>query len=148
MQVYNKGGDNKPYELNTYSSKVPKRHVKEEKEITDKEVSDIYAKLHHANATDHPDRHYLADRARAMAMAHAQQQSKKHHGRGFDPVTGSLLRKEESEQIDERELSSGETAEKERIVKGMKKGLAGFKSRYGSRAKEVMYATATKKAKE
>ena len=54
----------------------------------------------------------------------------------------------EVEQIGERELSKGETAEKERIVKGMKKSLAGFKSRYGERAKEVMYATATKQAKK
>ena len=30
MQVYNRGGDNKPYELNSYSSKIPKRHMKEE----------------------------------------------------------------------------------------------------------------------
>jgi hypothetical protein len=30
----------------------------------------------------------------------------------------------------------------------MKKSLAGFKSRYGERAKEVMYATATKQAKK
>ena len=28
----------------------------------------------------------------------------------------------------------------------MKKGIAGFKERYGSRAKNVMYATATKRA--
>ena len=56
--------------------------------------------------------------------------------------------KEEAEQVDERELSKGETAEKERIVKGMKKGLAGFKARYGDRAKSVMYATATKAAKK
>lgn len=58
------------------------------------------------------------------------------------------LAKEEVDQIDERKLTSSETAEKERLAKGMKKGLAGFKSRYGSRAKEVLYATATKKAKE
>jgi hypothetical protein len=51
-------------------------------------------------------------------------------------------------KMNERELSEPETAEKERIVKGMKKGLAGFKARYGERAKNVMYATATKKAKE
>jgi hypothetical protein len=51
-------------------------------------------------------------------------------------------------EMNERELSGPETAEKERIVKGMKKGLAGFKARYGERAKNVMYATATKKAKE
>lgn len=53
-----------------------------------------------------------------------------------------------TEQIDERELSSAETTEKERIVKGMKKNLKGFKQRYGERAKEVMYATATKAAKK
>jgi len=28
----------------------------------------------------------------------------------------------------------------------MKKGISGFKDRYGDRAKEVMYATATKQA--
>lgn len=55
---------------------------------------------------------------------------------------------EEVEELDERELSKGETAEKERIVKGMKKSLAGFKSRYGDKAKSVMYATATKQAKK
>lgn len=58
------------------------------------------------------------------------------------------LKKEEAEQVDERTLTGPETAEKERIVKGMKKSLAGFKSRYGDRAKSVMYATATKAAKE
>lgn len=55
---------------------------------------------------------------------------------------------EEVEQVDERELSKGETAEKERIVHGMKKSLAGFKARYGEKAKSVMYATATKAAKK
>ena len=55
---------------------------------------------------------------------------------------------EEVEQIDERELTKGETKEKERIVKGMKKSLSGFKQRYGDRAKSVMYATATKAAKK
>ena len=47
----------------------------------------------------------------------------------------------------ERELSKGEEKEKERIVKGMKKGKAGFKKRYGKDADAVMYATATKMAK-
>ena len=48
----------------------------------------------------------------------------------------------------ERELSKGEEKEKERIVKGMKKGKAGFKRRYGKDADSVMYATATKLAKK
>ena len=56
--------------------------------------------------------------------------------------------KEEVEDLDERTLSKGETAEKERIVKGMKKSLKGFKARYGDKAKSVMYATATKAAKK
>jgi hypothetical protein len=48
--------------------------------------------------------------------------------------------------IEERTLTAGETKKKEEIVKSMKKGLAGFKERYGDRAKNVMYATATKNA--
>ena len=56
--------------------------------------------------------------------------------------------KEEVERIEERSLTSGEKAEMEKNVKGMKKNLAGFKARYGDRAKSVMYATATKKAKK
>jgi hypothetical protein len=48
--------------------------------------------------------------------------------------------------LDERQMSEPEMKERERIVKGMKKGLAGFKQRYGERAKSVMYATATKQA--
>jgi len=80
MQVHNKGG-NKPYELNTYSSKVPKKQVKEE-----------------------------------------------------------------FEQIDENHMTEPEMEKREKIVKSMKKGLAGFKERYGKDAKSVMYATATKQA--
>jgi len=52
------------------------------------------------------------------------------------------------ESLDERTLTAGETAEKEKIVHGMKKSLKGFKARYGDRAKEVMYATATARAKK
>jgi hypothetical protein len=58
------------------------------------------------------------------------------------------LHESEVEDLEERTLTSAETAEKERIVKGMKKGIEGFKQRYGERAKEVMYATATARAKE
>jgi hypothetical protein len=48
----------------------------------------------------------------------------------------------------ERELTPGEEKEKERIVKGMKKAKGSFKDRYGKDAEAVMYATATKLAKE
>ena len=62
-------------------------------------------------------------------------------------TTKKALKKEEFE-LDEKTLTAAETKKKEEIVKSMKKGLSGFKSRYGDRAKEVMYATATKQAKE
>jgi hypothetical protein len=48
--------------------------------------------------------------------------------------------------IEERVMTEPEKEKKEEMVKSMKKGLAGFKERYGDRAKNVMYATATKNA--
>ena len=53
---------------------------------------------------------------------------------------------DDKEEMKEAKMSDADMAERERIVKGMKKNLAGFKSRYGDKAKEVMYATATKNA--
>jgi hypothetical protein len=57
------------------------------------------------------------------------------------------LSKEEVE-LGEDNMNSAEMEKREKIVKGMKKGIAGFKERYGARAKNVMYATATKRAME
>ena len=56
------------------------------------------------------------------------------------------MRKEDIEQVEERHMTDAEMAKREKIAKSMKKGLAGFKERYGDRAKNVMYATATKQA--
>lgn len=53
----------------------------------------------------------------------------------------------ETKSLEERSLTEPEMKKKEEIVKSMKKGLKGFKERYGERAKEVMYATATARAK-
>lgn len=69
-----------------------------------------------------------------------------------DPVTGRKakkeVKKEEFEPLEEKKLSKAETAKKEKFVKGMKKKYGAFKSKYGERAKEVMYATATKMGKK
>jgi hypothetical protein len=54
--------------------------------------------------------------------------------------------KKEEVELEEKEMTSADKTERERIVKGMKKGFAGFKQRYGKDAKSVMYATATKQA--
>ena len=48
--------------------------------------------------------------------------------------------------IEERSMTEPEMKKKEEIVKSMKKGISGFKARYGKDAKSVMYATATKRA--
>jgi hypothetical protein len=53
---------------------------------------------------------------------------------------------EEVEQVEERQMSDDEMNKREDIVKSMKKGMAGFKERYGKDAKSVMYATATKQS--
>lgn len=50
-------------------------------------------------------------------------------------------------EVDERKLTAHELERREEIVKGMKKSKADFEKRYGDRAKSVMYATATKIAK-
>jgi hypothetical protein len=56
--------------------------------------------------------------------------------------------KTEEVELDEAEMTDAEMANRENIVKGMKKSYKDFTAKYGDRAKEVMYATATKKAME
>lgn len=55
---------------------------------------------------------------------------------------------ETDHKVYEASLSADEMSKREDIVKGMKKNFASFKQRYGADAKSVMYATATKMAKE
>lgn len=52
------------------------------------------------------------------------------------------------QELGETHLTPGEESERERIAKGMKSSQNDLQKRYGDRWKEVMYATATKLAKE
>jgi len=63
-------------------------------------------------------------------------------------IDANLINGVEEVTIDERTLTKPEAKKKEEIVKSMKKKMSGFKERYGERAKNVMYATATKMAKK
>jgi len=56
--------------------------------------------------------------------------------------------KELTSTLSDRTLTKGEENKKEKYVKGMKKNKGDFEKRYGDDAKAVMYATATKMAKE
>lgn len=60
---------------------------------------------------------------------------------GKDPV-------QEAIEALEEEMSDAQMAKRERIVKSMKKKAGTFKKRYGEKAEDVMYATATKMAME
>lgn len=68
-------------------------------------------------------------------------------------IADKMVRKQISEDYDideliERSLTDSEMEDREDAVKGMKKNKNYFKNKYGDRWKEVMYATATKMAKE
>lgn len=70
-------------------------------------------------------------------------------GIDFESLSDNELQEvanEAYEIIKERQMTDAEMKKREDIVKGMKKGMAGFKERYGDKAKNVMYATANKQA--
>ena len=67
---------------------------------------------------------------------------------GVSDYLASVDAERGEEMVPERKLSSSEKEEREDIVKGMKKNKSEFKKRYGKSGEEVMYATATKLAKE
>lgn len=50
------------------------------------------------------------------------------------------------ESVSEAEMTDTQMKKREEIVKSMKKKMGDFKDKYGDRAKDVMYATATKMA--
>jgi hypothetical protein len=68
-----------------------------------------------------------------------------------EPPTGKKAEKkkmkEEVEVIEEKKLSKAEAEKKEKFVKGMKKKFGSMKSKYGEKAKSVMYGAATNMAK-
>jgi hypothetical protein len=64
----------------------------------------------------------------------------------IDMLKSAQQRNEEVESIDERHMTDAEEKRRERIVKALKNKKGEFEKRYGPRAKDVMYAIATKQA--
>jgi hypothetical protein len=139
MQIYNRGGDKKPYELNTYSSKIAKTSGRTMKEDTIVEGSGPKEK----QKSPYVDRNSTESKAKIQAARDKMAKDK-----AAEPGKKMLSKMKEDTQLDERELSPAEKDAVEVNVKSMKKNLAGFKARYGKDAKSVMYATATKQAKK
>ena len=91
-----------------------------------------------------------------ITLAHEYIETVYGHFEGTDKpkVRGSIMGLyapdvyEEGEELDEEKLTKAMKKEKEKVVKGMKKNKKDFKKRYGDDAESVMYATATKIAKE
>jgi hypothetical protein len=102
--------------------------------------------IDYANDGDKPERVSMYDKVEL---------GQKRRNAGIKRAVNKLTREEQDinaingvkmSTIDEKHMTEPEMKKKEEIVKSMKKGLAGFKERYGDRAKDVMYATATKQA--
>ena len=53
---------------------------------------------------------------------------------------------DDNKMVAEKEMTDDQMKKREEIVKSMKKEMPRFKKKYGDRAKDVMYATATKMA--
>ena len=86
---------------------------------------------------------------KAIHAAKASGKRSKKKLRDHSDLSDRLAAKLESKKkVAERSLSKGEEKDKEKYVKGMKKAKGDFKDRYGKDAEAVMYATATKMAKE
>jgi hypothetical protein len=91
---------------------------------------------------------YLHKRRQAVSKA-----IKKDEDNGTEPKepigkSGKQMKVDTKPSLDEAEMSDAEMKKREEIVKSMKDKEQYFKDKYGDRAKEVMYATATKMAKK
>jgi hypothetical protein len=85
-------------------------------------------------------------------MDAAQREMDRREAQGED-MTGAKIHPKTYEIIKPKkalkeEMSDAQMAKRERIVKSMKKKSATFEKRYGDKAQDVMYATATKMAME
>ena len=122
------------------SKHVDKMHKEEAEQIDEKNVPTSPEKWARAKAAA-KSKFDVYPSAYANGWA-----SKKYKAMGGGWKSVSEEVEEEVEQIEEKHMTDDEMTKREKIVKSMKKGFAGFRQRYGKDAKSVMYATATKQA--
>ena len=95
---------------------------------------------------EEPDNEQFTKEVEEVKKKASEKKSPEDEARVAKGQVDAVKVEENIEQIDEREMTDAEMEKREDIVKGMKKNIKGFKARYGDRAKNVMYATATKQA--
>jgi hypothetical protein len=115
-----------------------------------KEMLELYADkglkaLSEMTMTEEPDQEQFEKELAVAKKKATEKKSPEDEAKVAKSLVHSV-QQEDVEQIDEKEMTSAEMKKREDIVMGMKKNLQGFKDRYGARAKDVMYATATKQA--
>ena len=115
-----------------------------------KEMLELYAEkglkaLSEMTMTEEPDQEQFEKELAVAKKKATEKKSPEDEAKVAKSLVHSV-QQEDVEQIDEKEMTSAEMKKREDIVMGMKKNLKGFKDRYGARAKDVMYATATKQA--
>jgi len=146
------GHDSKKTSTGTvYTKKYKKDDMKEEAHPDEKEDKALVKKMVKPSALKreeeketHLSKHSMTNEKYVTppeARKIADQEVHKHEKHMHKDKKETKLGEEE-----ERHMTGGEKEKREKIVMSMKKGMKGFKERYGKRAKNVMYATATKQS--
>ena len=160
-----KGGDERKFVAKHIIKKTADANKNDDKLFKATNVKTYNRKLEHGYNTGDDEKVYEETQhltemdvrtARELASKY-RHEGKLKHASIYEKVASALQRGDrttaqgfmnELKNIDEATLTPGEIKKREDFVKGMKKNLASFKQRYGEQAKSVMYATATKMAKE
>ena len=106
------------------------------------------AELLHISKDAHAAAEAMKDHNTSAENKYRDQASDSATVRHFRKTHGTADWYKKKYALKEAEMTDAEMAKREKIVKGMKKSFKDFTTKYGDRAKEVMYATATKKAME
>ena len=137
IQVYNKGGS-KPFELNTYSSKVPKKKMKEEASMspTDMKQREDIVKGMKKNTQDFKDRY--GSKWKSVMYATATKAAMKEEAEQIDEISRDLARRYIRKVADKN--NTGQASPKEVMKRSPGIALAGKKA-YGIGGKARVNAT-------
>ncbi len=138
--------------VNTFLSKYPKHfHFKVSKLRYDQGLPIWYAEPVNILVNDVNEEYPIYKTLDYMNRPSREERQKSYFKSLVDKRKQRELKDKKDKKKDktnERPLTKDEEDDKEKYVKGMKKNKKDFKKRYGKNADAVMYATATKMAKE